>query len=151
MDKIKQIVKEDAERLGLLMLEFGIQGEKIEAVLVKSGGNTSIADLETLTRRVSQDLERLGFSGIYEISFLSAGLDRTLKNREEMDIFVGKEVKFAYLRDSKVNWESGVLRGNSGENVLFEIESGIKEIPFKDINKVSLFVKEFIDRKGGKK
>jgi len=151
MDKIKQVIKEDAERIGLLMLEFKIQGEKIEAVLARAGSDTSIGDLETLTREVSKDLEKLGLSGAYELSFLSAGLDRVLKSREEIDIFAGKEAKFVYLKDGNVNSELGILLGNFGENVKFETELGVKEIPFKDVNKVTLYVREFSERKGGKK
>ncbi|MGC8721466.1 MAG: ribosome maturation factor RimP [Caldisericaceae bacterium] len=151
MDKIKQAVKENAERLGLLLLEFSVQGEKIEAVLAKAGSNISIGDLETLTHNVSRDLEKLGFAGQYELVFLSAGLDRVLKSREEIDIFAGKDAKIVYSNDGKTTTEIGKLLGNFGESVKFETDSGVKEIPFNDINKVSLYVKEFSERKGGKK
>ncbi len=149
MDRIKKIVGENAERLGLLMLEFSIQGEKIEAVLCRKGGSISIGDLETVSRFVSQDLAKLGLEGAYEINLLSPGLDRVLKSREEMDIFVGKPAKFIYIVDGKVFSDTGLLRGNSRDNVLFETPSGVKEIPFEELTKVSLFVEEFSNRKDG--
>jgi ribosome maturation factor RimP len=150
MEKIEEIVKKNAERFGLIILDMRIMGETIEATLYRKTGELTVDDLENVTRLVQDDLARIGLEGGYSINLFSPGLDRVLKNRSELDIFSGKTVKFSYVFNGAVKTETGILKGNDGEKVVFDTDKGLKVLPFIDLRKVALFEGEFKDRKKGR-
>lgn len=150
MEKIDEIVKKNAERHGLIMLDMRIVGESIDATLYRKGGRLTVEDLESVTRSISGDLSMIGLDRVYSINLSSPGLDRVLKSREEIDIFSGHTARFSYLLNGNIITETGILRGNNSENVVFETESGFKMIRFTDLRKVTLFEGEFKERKKGR-
>jgi ribosome maturation factor RimP len=150
MEKIEEIVKKSAEILGLIILDMRIMGEEMEATLYRRNGGLTVDDLENATRLIKDDLARIGLEEGYSINLYSPGLDRVLKNRSELDIFSGKTVKFSYVLDDVVKTETGMLKGNKGENVAFDTEEGLKLLPFVNLRKVALFEGEFKDRKKGR-
>ncbi|PIX28336.1 MAG: hypothetical protein COZ65_05270 [Caldiserica bacterium CG_4_8_14_3_um_filter_35_18] len=150
MEKIEEIVKKSAEILGLIILDMRIMGEEMEATLYRRNGRLTVDDLENATRLIKDDLARIGLEEGYSINLYSPGLDRVLKNRSELDIFSGKAVKFSYVLDDVVKTETGMLKGNEGENVAFDTEEGLKLLPFANLRKVALFEGEFKDRKKGR-
>jgi ribosome maturation factor RimP len=150
MEKIEEIVKKNAERLGLIILDMRIRGETIEATLYRKNGGLTVEDLENSTRLIQEDLTRIGLERAYSINLFSPGLDRVLKSRAELDIFSGKTVKFLYSLNDILVTETGILKGNEGENVAFETEEGLKLFPFVNLRKVTLFEGEFKDRKKGR-
>lgn len=151
MERIKEIVKKDAELFGAILVEFSIHGDNIDAVLYRKNSEISIYDLENITQQIRKDLEIVGLAETYNVNLFSPGLDRVLKGREELDIFEGRSVRFVYNHEGKIFAENGILRGLQGDLVLFETEKGIKTIPFTDLQKVSLFEENLFKRKGGKK
>jgi len=150
MEKIEEIVKKNVERFGLFILEMHIRGTEIEVTLYRRSGGLTVDDLENATRLIQEDLTRMGLEGVYSINLFSPGLDRVLKSRTELDIFSGKTVKFSYLLNETLVTETGILKGNEGEDVAFETEEGSKLLPFVSLRKVALFEGEFKDRKKGR-
>ncbi len=151
MERIREIVKRNAEHFGLILVDFNIQKDSIEAVLYRKNGDVSVYDLERVTMLIRKDLEILNLADVYGVNLSSAGLDRVLKGREELDIFEGRNVQFTYVEESKTFTKQGVLKGNKNDDVLFETDEGFLEIPFEKLHKVSLFTKEFNKKKGGNK
>lgn len=151
MERIQEIVKKNAENFGLVLVELRIQGDNIEAVLYRMNGELTTYDLERLTMLIRKDLEVLNIGEQYNINLSSPGLDRILKQREELDIFAGREVQFTYKEEEKTVTKEGILKGNRNNDVIFETESGELSVPFEKLNKVSLFCKDLFKRKGGKK
>ncbi len=147
MERIEEIVKKNAERMGLIPLEVNIRNGEIGAVIFKNGGNLNVEDLEELSRYIQKDLSILGLDGVYGINLYSPGLDRVLKSRFELDLFAGSNVKFSYEKDDKVVTDTGKLIGNVNNQVQFERNGEVINIPFEKLRKVSLFTDEFSKQK----
>jgi len=152
MEKIETIVRKNAERFNMMVIELSITGDTIEAVLYRRTKGITVGDLEELTREIQRDLKAIDVEGVYDINLSTPGLDRVLKDRTELDIFEGREVRFTYEDEKgQTITEEGILKGNEGGNVNFEVDSKIVSIPFSKILRVALFERMFEKRKGGKK
>lgn len=151
MEKIKELVRKNAELHGLILVELSIHGDSIEAVLYKMNGEISIYDLERITADLMRDLESLGVGRNYNVNLSSPGLDRVLKSKEELEIFKGRNVKYTFVKGERSYSETAILRGLQGEVVLFEGANGVVAVPFNDLQKVSLYEEDLFKRKGGKR
>ncbi|MFU2158048.1 MULTISPECIES: ribosome maturation factor RimP [Caldisericum] len=152
MEKIESIVRKNAERFNMMVIELSITGDTIEAIVYRRTKSVTVGDLEELTREIQRDLKAIGIEGVYDINLSTPGLDRVLKDRTELDIFEGREVRFTYEDENgQTVSKEGILRGNTGDNVNFEIDGVKFSVPFSKIIRVALFERMFEKRKGGKK
>lgn len=152
MERIDAIVRKNAERFNMMVIELSITSDSIEAVLYRRTKAITVGDLEELTREIQKDLKLMGVEGIYDINLSTPGLDRVLKDRTELDIFEGREVRFTYEDEKgQTVTKEGILKGNVGDSVNFEVEGFVISVPFSKIIRVALFERMFEKRKGGKK
>jgi len=151
MEKVEEIVRRNAERFNMIVIELSVENGKIEAILYRRTKGITVNDLEELTYLIQKELKPLGLDTVYDINLSTPGLDRVLKDRKELDIFEGRVVRFVYMENGEKITKTGILRGNSNDSVLFEVDSNIISLPFSSIVKVELYEKLFEKRKGGKK
>ncbi|MBP8612729.1 MAG: hypothetical protein KBI30_01850 [Candidatus Atribacteria bacterium] len=151
MENIEKIVRKNAERFNMVVIELSVTADNIDAILYRKGKDITIGDFEELTRLVQRDLKLIGLEGVYNVNFSTPGLDRVLKDEKEVDIFEGRDVRITYVENGEHIVKEGILRGHNGDNVLFETDSGVISVPFSSVVKIVLFEKMFEKRKGGKK
>jgi ribosome maturation factor RimP len=151
MENIEKIVRKNAERFNMVVIEFSITGDNIDAILYRKGKDITVGDFEELTRLVQHDLKLIGLEGVYNVNFSTPGLDRVLKDEKEVDIFEGRDARITYVENGEHTVKEGILRGHNGDNVLFETDSGVISVPFSSVVRIVLFEKMFEKRKGGKK
>ncbi|MEF3244506.1 MAG: hypothetical protein K6343_00770 [Caldisericaceae bacterium] len=151
MKNIEEIVKRSAEKFNAVVVELSIENGKIEAVLYRKGKGLTVLDLEELTYLIKHDLKVIGEDENFDINLSTPGLDRVLKDRKEIDIFEGCEVRFYYTEENKKLMKEGILRGSNGDLVLFEVDGETISLPISKIIKIELFERMFEKRRGGKK
>ncbi|BAL81428.1 ribosome maturation factor RimP [Caldisericum exile] len=152
MERIESIVRKNAERFNMMVIELSITADTIEAIVYRRTKGITVGDLEELTREIQRDLKAIGVEGVYDINLSTPGLDRVLKDRAELDIFEGREVRFTYEDEKgQTVTKEGILRGNAGDEVNFEVDGVMLSVPFSKIVRVALFERMFEKRKGGKK
>ncbi|MBK3333020.1 ribosome maturation factor RimP [Persephonella atlantica] len=148
IERVKELLLPLLEERGLKLVdvEFSTGGKPILRIYVYNPEGTSIEDCEWVSRRIGTllDVEDLiPFSYILEVS--SPGLERKLKNREEYEIFKGRDIKI--VTKEPINGKNvfeGKLKGLEDDRIIVETEEERYEIPLNLVSKANL---EFI--KGG--
>lgn len=151
MKNIEEIVKRSAEKFNAVIVELTIENGKIEAVLYRKRKGLTTGDLEEITYLIQHELKVIGEDTNFDINLSTPGLDRILKDRKEIDIFEGCEVRFYYTEENKKLMKEGILRGSNGDLVLFEVNGETISLPISKIVKIELFERMFEKRRGGKK
>ncbi|HHG73561.1 MAG TPA: ribosome maturation factor RimP [Persephonella sp.] len=126
--------------LKLVDVEYITGGKPVLRIYVYNPEGTSIEDCEWISRRIGAllDVEDLiPVSYILEVS--SPGLDRKLKNKEEYEIFKGRDVKIVTKEPLEgKNVFEGVLKGLEGDNVIIQENGEIIKIPLEKISRTNL-------------
>ncbi|WP_457635191.1 ribosome maturation factor RimP [Persephonella sp.] len=126
--------------LKLVDVEYITGGKPVLRIYVYNPEGTSIEDCEWISRRIGAllDVEDLiPVSYILEVS--SPGLDRKLKNKEEYEIFKGRDVKIVTKEPVEgKNVFEGVLKGLEGDNVIIQENGEIIKIPLEKISRTNL-------------
>lgn len=142
IEKVKELLQPLLEERGLKLvdIEYITGGKPVLRIYVYNPEGTTIEDCEWISRRIGAllDIEDLiPVSYILEVS--SPGLNRKLKNREEYDIFKGRDVKIVTKEpiDGKNVFE-GILKGLENDNVILETEEKEEKIPLEKIAKANL-------------
>ncbi len=151
MKNIEEIVKRSAEKFNAVVVELAIENGKIEAVLYRKRNGLTTGDLEEITYLIQHELKVIGEDTNFDINLSTPGLDRVLKDRKEIDIFEGCEVRFYYAEENKKLMKEGILRGSNGDLALFEVNGETISLPISKIIKIELFERMFEKRRGGKK
>ncbi|WP_456464053.1 ribosome maturation factor RimP [Persephonella sp.] len=126
--------------LKLVDVEYITGGKPVLRIYVYNPEGTSIEDCEWISRRIGAllDVEDIiPVSYILEVS--SPGLDRKLKNKEEYEIFKGRDVKI--ITKEPINGRNvfeGTLKGLEGENVLLQENGETIKIPLEKISRTNL-------------
>ena len=142
VEKVKEMVLPILDSLGLKLvdIEFIKEGKPVLRVYIYDPEGTSIKQCETVSRgleRLLDEEDLIPYSYILEIS--SPGLNRTLKNREEYEIFKGRNIKIVVKEPiDKKNVFTGVLEGLEGEDVLVRDNDDILKINLENISKAKL-------------
>ncbi len=125
--------------LGLSILEISVSRHRgtVQAKLVvyKKDG-VGVADCSKVHRAVEPRLS-LAFPDheIY-IETASPGIDRTIKDASEFDVFIGRGVR-CYRTDIS-DWTAGIVEESAEDRVVLRNASGRVEIPFTAIAKAKL-------------
>ena len=143
IERVKELLQPLIEERGLKLVdvEYITAGKPVLRIYVYNPEGTSIEDCEWISRRIGAllDIEDLiPVSYILEVS--SPGLDRKLKNKEEYDIFKGRDVKIVLsepIEEGKNVYE-GVLQGLEDDNVFLETDGETIKIPLEKISKTNL-------------
>ncbi len=142
VERVKEMLQPLVEERGLKLVdvEYITAGKPVLRIYVYNPEGTSIEDCEWISRRIGAllDVEDLiPVSYILEVS--SPGLDRKLKNKEEYEIFKGRDVKIVTKEpvDGKNIFE-GILKGLEDDNVLLEENGEIIRIPLEKISRTNL-------------
>jgi len=142
IEKVKELLQPLIEERGLKLVdvEYITAGKPVLRIYVYNPEGTSIEDCEWISRRIGAllDIEDLiPVSYILEVS--SPGLDRKLKNREEYDIFKGREIKIITREPVEgKNILEGVLKGLENNSVVLETGGKTVKIPLKNISRANL-------------
>ncbi|NPA58383.1 MAG: ribosome maturation factor RimP [Aquificae bacterium] len=143
IEKVREMLQPLIEERGLKLVdvEYITGGKPVLRIYVYNPEGTSIDDCEWISRRIGAllDVEDLiPVSYILEVS--SPGLDRKLKNREEYDIFKGRDVKLITKEpfEGKSVFE-GVLQGLEEDKVVIDTEEGSRvKIPLDTVARTNL-------------
>jgi len=142
IERVKELlipILEEKE-LKLVDIKFIKEGKPVLRIYIYNPEGTSIENCEFVSRRIGTilDVEDLiPYSYILEVS--SPGLDRKLKNKEEYEIFKGRDVKI--FTNEPINEKSffkGKLLGLENEDVKIEEDNKEIKIPLEKINKAQL-------------
>jgi len=142
VEKVKEMLQPLIEERGLKLVdvEYITGGKPVLRIYVYNPEGTSIEDCEWISRRIGAllDVEDIiPVSYILEVS--SPGLDRKLKNKEEYEIFKGRDVKI--ITKEPINGRNvfeGTLKGLEGENVLLQENGETIKIPLEKISRTNL-------------
>ncbi len=147
MERVEEIVARSARKLGLILVEFEIKKNNIEAVVYSKKHNVTIDELEVLTEEIQDELSEVGLDTVYGVNLSSPGLDRILKTDRELEIFQGRLVKISYFDEDKITVKKGVLEGKNGNTILLNCEDGTYNVPFDRVTSVQLWDKIFEKRR----
>ena len=105
-DRIKEVVKETLKEIGYICVEinvmFGKNNKKLKVVIHKKGRDISMNDCADVSIVLRRKLDMLipNFSQNYDLIVESPGVNRRLKNLEEVEMFSDKEIEFNLKRDN---------------------------------------------------
>ena len=142
VERVRELVSPILEDLGLKLvdIEFIKEGKPILRVYIYDPEGTTIKQCEIVSRRLGELLDEedlIPYSYTLEIS--SPGLDRKLKNKEEYEIFKGRNIKIVLKEPvDKKNVFTGILQGLEDDKVLVENNDEIVKISLENISKARL-------------
>lgn len=146
-DKAVGIISAVADELGFLVVETD-EIRKYDDILIKivlwSNNGVGIADLTRISKRVlkrfenDHDLRTSGLSDVLRLDMSSPGIDRVLKNLDELNIFKGKDV-IVYAQDNGAQISvNGINRGFTDNRLKLEVGDKIVEFEAENIERVRL-------------
>ena len=142
VERVKELVLPILDSLGLKLvdIEFIKEGKPVLRVYIYDPKGTSIKQCEIVSRRLEKLLDEedlIPYSYILEIS--SPGINRQLKNKEEYEIFKGRNIKIVVKEPiDKKNVFTGVLEGLEDNNVMIRDNEEILKIDLENISKAKL-------------
>ncbi len=143
IEKVKELLLPLLEEKGLKLVDVEyIKGSKpILRIYIYNPEGTSIDDCEWVSRRIGAllDIEDI-IPNSYILEVSSPGLDRKLKNKEEYNLFKGRNIKIKTkepIDDEKIF--KGNLKGiKENDNVEIETDEKTVEIPYENISQAQL-------------
>jgi ribosome maturation factor RimP len=96
----------------------------------------SIDDCAEVHRTVLPRLELLLDDRDVALQVASPGIERTMKDPRELEVFAGRGVKIL-KRDSE-DWVAGIVRSADAQRVELKTADGVHEIALSDIRKAKL-------------
>ena len=142
VEKVKELlipILEEKE-LKLVDIEYIKEGKPVLRIYIYNPEGTTIENCEFVSRRIGAilDVEDLiPYSYTLEVS--SPGLDRKLKNKEEYEIFKGRDIKiFTSEPVNEKTFFRGKLLGLEDNDVKIEEDNKETKIPLEKINKAQL-------------
>ena len=142
VERVKKMVMPILKELGvkLVDIEFIKEGRPVLRVYIYDPEGTTIRQCEIVSKRLEKILDEedlIPYSYTLEIS--SPGLDRKLKNKEEYEIFKGRNIKIVVKEPiDKKNVFTGILEGLEDDNVLVKDKDEIIKINLENIAKAKL-------------
>ena len=143
-EKVKELLEPilEEQNLKLVDIEWVKEGKPVLRIYIYNPEGTSIDNCEFVSRRIGAllDVEDL-IPHSYTLEVSSPGLNRKLKNKEEYDIFKGRDIKIITTEPIEdKNVFKGKLLGldEEEENVKVEEEEKEIKIPLEKISKAQL-------------
>jgi len=142
VEKVKELVLPILEEKGLKLVDIEMNKGKrpVLRVYIYNPEGTSIDDCEWVSKRLGAllDVEDL-IPTSYTLEISSPGLDRKLKNKEEFNIFKGRDIVIKTkepIEEKKVF--RGVLEGLEDDNVILNQDENKIKIPIENISQAKL-------------
>ena len=130
----------EEKELKLVDIEFVKEGKPVLRIYIYNPEGTTIENCEFVSRRIGTILDVediIPYSYTLEVS--SPGLNRKLKNKEEYDIFKGRNIKiFTSEPIDDRSFFKGKLLGLENEDVKIEEDNKEIKIPLDKISKAQL-------------
>jgi ribosome maturation factor RimP len=125
--------------LGMSVVEMAVsrhRGSVQANVVVYKKDGVGVADCSRVHRAIEPRLSLAYPDQEIYIETASPGIDRTLKDAAEFDVFAGRGVR-CYRTDIS-DWTAGIVAETSADRVTLRNASGLVEIPFSVIAKAKL-------------
>lgn len=141
VQKVKELVKPIVSELGISLwdVEFVKDGSAwILRLLIDKEDGVSIDDCEKVSRAVDKPLDEKDFiAGSYYLEVSSPGIERTLKEKEHFEKYIGSEINvklYSPLNGSKLftgkllSFEDGkvTIQDNNSDLLIFEKDTYAK-------------------------
>ena len=142
-EKVKELLEPilEEQNLKLVDIEWVKEGKPVLRIYIYNPEGTSIDNCEFVSRRIGAllDVEDL-IPHSYTLEVSSPGLNRKLKNKEEYDIFKGRDIKIITTEpiEDKNVFKGKLLGLDEEENVKVEEEEKEIKIPLEKISKAQL-------------
>ncbi len=142
-EKVKELLQPILEEqdLKLVDIEWVKEGKPVLRIYIYNPEGTSIDNCEFVSRRIGAvlDVEDI-IPHSYTLEVSSPGLNRKLKNKEEYEIFKGRDIKIVTnepIEDKNV-FKGKLLGLDEEENVKVEEKEKEVKIPLEKISKAQL-------------
>lgn len=143
IDSLRALAEPVVEEAGCTLVAIevygGTKGHRILRVSVDRPGGVDVAQLATLSRRLSPALDVADpIDSAYDLEVSTPGIDRPLQRREDFERFVGCEVRVKpFGVESKRAWK-GTLLGVEGDLVRFTVAGETRELPLTSLERAHL-------------
>jgi len=138
-DPVFQDLDQFFRELGHNLVDLGLRtknGTTSVHIVVHSPAGLGIADLSKAHRLLIPRLETLLQTEDLSIELGTPGLERNLKYKKELGLYLGKKAKL-YLNGAP-DWEEGILAAFEGGFVTFETKAGSRPVAVDQIHKAKL-------------
>ena len=125
--------------LGHNLVDLGLRtknGTTSVHVVLQSPAGLGIDDLSKAHRALIPKLETLLQTEEISVELGTPGLERNLKYKRELSLFVGKKMKL-YLEGAS-DWEEGLMTAYENDTVTFETKAGPRPVSVGQIHKAKL-------------
>lgn len=147
--KIEHAITPTIESMGfevVRVLLIGSGKPTLQIMLEHADRKITLDECGKLSQAVSAvlDVENILEDTAYYLEVSSPGIDRPLTRLKDFDRYVGQEARIEVETavDGRKRFR-GLLKGRKGDHILIAVEdSGDHEIPFPNIQKAKLMVKE---------
>lgn len=137
IDKITEIAKNSASRLGLFLIEINLRGNeknRIVEIFVDSEKLVSAEDLAELSRFINSIFEeKLLFKGSYRLDISTPGVDRPLKYLEQYSKHIKRNFEIVYQSGSETKNIKARLDFIEGSQLTFSSGKSLYIINFNEI------------------
>ncbi|AEJ61421.1 Ribosome maturation factor rimP [Spirochaeta thermophila DSM 6578] len=126
------------EKMGYALVELHLRYRRGGAALeiVIHGAHLSVDDCARVLRLLKPKAQLLLDLADLHMEVMSPGIDRVLKNRDELALFVGKGLKLLDTRSQR--WEGGILEAVTEDHVVLRKGAERRSIPIDSIGKAKL-------------
>jgi len=147
-DRIKEIVKETLSEIDFICVEVNIlvfkNNKKLKVVIYKKDGNISINDCSEVNNILRRKLDVFipNFSENYDLIVESPGVNRKIKNLNELEIFIDREIEFFLKNNTPYNTKKtiGKVKKINGKELEIIDENNIKyKLNWDEITSAKLF------------
>jgi len=138
-DPVFQDLDQFFRGLGHNLVDLGLRtknGTTSVHIVLHSAEGLGIADLSKAHKLLLPRLETILQTEDLSVEVGTPGLDRNLKYRKELGLYIGKKIKL-FLTGAP-DWEDGILTAYEGEVVTFETKTGSRPVAVESIHKAKL-------------
>lgn len=155
-EKIENMIQAALADLGYEIFHIEMNQDQGRTLLIMieraNGEGVVIQDCVTASRAISEILGEDGVEGHYTLEVSSPGIDRPLIRRKDFERYCGEviQVSVARLIEGQKKF-AGPLTRVGDDGIVVEVRGTHITIPFEDILKAKLSLKEQLAPKGQKK
>jgi ribosome maturation factor RimP len=135
-DEINRIIEKTAEELGYMIYEKSalLRGEDTKIVVkLDSMDGISHKDCENFSKKLDFRLEESELIPNYTLEVSSPGLNRKLRNLEEVERFIDSPVKIIYQDENNRVVHKGVVTGLENERIKIRSENRDIILEYKNV------------------
>src|ERR1700744_773202 len=139
MSHLEPILTPAIEKAGYRLVRLRIMGGKVKTLQImaeRPDGTMNVEDCAILSRALSEFLDAEDpLEGEYDLEVSSPGIDRPLTRLTDFARWSGHEAKIELVAPDETGRKKfkGLLLGLDGGDVMFEVEGGRLQLPFRGI------------------